>query len=273
MHNRNARNAAISAKYWGKSLQKRDWYAIDAEKAEIRIYDVIGWPFIEAGDFLQELDSIKADTITVAINSPGGDVFDGLAIYNALKRHPAKVITRVDSLAASMASVIALAGDEVEIAKNAYFMIHNPWTIIAGDEHALRKEADVLAQIGDGLLEVYQDRTGKNAAEIKALMDAETWIKGADSVDFGFADRVTGTAAAAAKFDLSMFGAAPDDLQGARQEPTKRDIERALRDAGLSRSKAAALLAAGYESLQGDPAADLVDRLNQLTKDILKVKE
>ena len=110
-------NAEAVAKYWGKSLREKKWYSMsDGDNAEIMIYDVIGWPFVDAETFVNDLNNIKADHITVRINTPGGDVFDGTAIYNALINHDAHITTRVEGIAASMGSIIALAGDTVEVA-------------------------------------------------------------------------------------------------------------------------------------------------------------
>src|SRR3954469_2359119 len=111
------------------------WYSIvakSADEADVMIYDIIGWE-TTAKQFVTDLKALDAKTINLRINSPGGDVFEGVAIYTALKEHPAKVITHVDGLAASMASIIMLAGDEVHIAKNAFVMIHNAWSWATGD--------------------------------------------------------------------------------------------------------------------------------------------
>jgi len=252
MKPRNERLARAVADFWGKSLgpEDREWYSISAVDgagaAEIRIYDVIGWPFIDANTFVGELNALQASDITVRINSPGGDVFDGTAIYNALAAHPAKVTTRIEGLAASMASVIAMAGDTVEIAKNAYLMIHNPWTFAMGDHVSLAQEADLLQRIAATLAQVYADKTGLKPEDVQALMDAETWYIGQEAVDAGLSDRLTNQGSASARFDLSIFNHAPETPA----EPTKRDLERVLtQDAGLSRSMARALLQSGFDAI------------------------
>ena len=111
---RNPKNAAATARFWNKALDRADWYSIEnrSKEAEIFIFDVVGYPFISAETFAKDLDKIKVSPIICRINSPGGDVFEGLAVASALKNHPSKIITRIEGIAASIASVIALAGDK-----------------------------------------------------------------------------------------------------------------------------------------------------------------
>ncbi len=173
------------------------WYTIKAtaEKAEIWIYEMIGEDFWSGGGttakkFLDELKAIKAPQIDLHINSPGGDVFDGITIYNLLKQHPANVTTYIDGLAASIASVIALSGNKVVMAANAIFMIHNPWGCTQGDAETMRKYADVLDKVRDSILTAYSSKTALNDDEIKALMDAETWMTAAEAKEYGFVDDI-----------------------------------------------------------------------------------
>lgn len=253
--NRGRAHARAVAAFWNKDLNDRDWYDIKAADddgvAEIRIYDVIGWPFIEADQFLSELESLQASTIKIRINSPGGSVFEGMSIYNAIAEHSAKIITQVDSLAASMASVIALAGDERRIYRNAQYMIHNPWGIMLGDHRDFRHEADLLESIRDQLAEIYVDASGNSMKEIQQWMDDETWFSGAKAKEAGFMTEATTAGAANARFDLSMFGHAPEN-----SAPNKRDLERTLtQDAGLSRTQARQLLQGGFDSLTTQDAS------------------
>jgi len=240
---RNNRTAESVAKFWGKSLDDKEWYAIknEGESAEIRIYDVIGWPFIDADTFVNELNRINAKEITVSINSPGGDVFDGTAIFNALNNHPAKIITRIDGIAASMASIIALSGDEIQINSNAYYMIHNAWSFAIGDYNDMRKEADLLEKITNTLATIYAEKTGIDLSEVRSMMDDETWLIGDELVDQGFADTVISNSSAKASFNLDMYDHAPKEISGGRKKsPPKniRDLERGLRDLGYSRAEA-----------------------------------
>lgn len=134
------------------------------------------------------LRAIGKKDVTVSINSPGGDYFEGLAIYNLLRDHPAKVTVKIVGIAASAASVIAMAADEVQIARAGFIMIHNTWVVGAGDRHALRDIADWLEPFDMTAIDIYAARTGLDEKDIAGMLDRETWIGGADAVDKGFAD-------------------------------------------------------------------------------------
>lgn len=139
--------------------------------------------------FKEELDALgDIAELRVYINSPGGDVFAGQAIHSMLKRHKAKVIVYIDGLAASIASVIAVAGDEVVMPANAMMMIHNPWTRGAGNANQFRKLADDLDKIGESIVAAYAGKTGLEHDELVAIMDAETWLTAEEAVEMGFAD-------------------------------------------------------------------------------------
>ena len=175
--------------------------------AEISIYDAIGSLDVTAKAFVDELKEINADTINLRINSPGGSVIDGNAMFNALQRHPAKVITHIDGLAASMASVIAMAGDEVHMADNALLMIHNPWTFSMGDADELRADADLLDKMSASILSSY-GRSQYEVDELKNLMDEETWFTAQEAFDAGFVDHIsTGLRAAAGDITAMAAGA------------------------------------------------------------------
>jgi ATP-dependent protease ClpP protease subunit len=249
---RSEKNAEAVARYWGKSLEKPDWYRIEAKdddnNAEIIIYDVVGWPYIDAFDLIRSLGTIKAKNISVRINSPGGDVFDGVAIFNALKEHPAHVTTKIEGLAASIASIIALAGDEVQAHKNAMYMVHDPWVLAAGNQYDLREIADILGKIGGNMLDIYYDKSNIGKRELKQMMKDETWFTAAEAKDRGLIDTILDTGAAKAKFDLSIYANVPDELEDSDREGatlSKQEIERALRDAGASRSFAKSIAARG----------------------------
>jgi len=134
------------------------------------------------------LRAIGKKDVTVSINSPGGDYFEGLAIYNLLRDHPAKVTVKIVGIAASAASVIAMAADEVQIARAGFIMIHNTWVVGAGDRHALRDIADWLEPFDMTAIDIYAARTGLDEKDIAGMLDRETWIGGADAVDKSFAD-------------------------------------------------------------------------------------
>lgn len=255
---RNAKNADAVSRFWGKSLDKPDWYSVKAlaeDEAEILIYDIIGWPYNDANELVRAIAAIKAKTITVRINSPGGDVFDGTAIFNALANHTARVVTRVEGLAASMGSVLAMAGKEVQAYQNTMLMIHDPWVLAMGNHYDLREIADLLEKIGGNLLDIYVGKTKTGKREMKQMMAATTWMTAKEAEEKGFVDTVlTSGKAAKAQFDLSMYANVPEDLLGfkAGRELTEREIERALRDAGASRSFAKAIAAGRGGGVSGD---------------------
>lgn len=191
-----------------------NWFEIrnaTEESADIFIYDVIGdggffGGGVSARDVVEQLKNLKTRKINLRVNSPGGSVFDGMAIYNALVQHPADVTTHIDGLAASIASVIALAGKTVRIAENAMMMIHDPLAFVFGDAAELRKQADVLEQIKGSILNTYVTRTGGDREALAKLMSDETWFNADEAIAQKFADeKVTGIKAAAS-FDLSVFG-------------------------------------------------------------------
>ena len=183
-------------------MNKQTWYNItpavdDSTSAEVSIYDAIGGYDINAKQFAEELKGIEAETIHLRINSPGGSVVDGNAIFNALNRHDAKIITHIDGLAASMASVVAMVGDEVHMADNALMMIHNPWTITMGDADDLRADAELLDKMSNSIINAYS-RSQYEPEEIKDLMDAETWFTAQEALDAGLIDHIENGLRAAA---------------------------------------------------------------------------
>lgn len=251
---------------------------LGSDEAELLLYGEIGgWWGVPADEFRRQLDAIAAGTIHLHINSPGGSVFDGLAIYNSLREHDARVVTHVDGIAASMASFVALAGDEVHVSENSWVMIHEPWTITIGNAEQLRKDASLLDKIGGQAAERYRKKTKATADQVHEWMAAETWWTGVEALEVGFADEMDNVvpeeedegAQLAALFDLSVFANVPDALvargSGARREPTTRELERALRDAGLSRSEAARLVAVR----EGPRDATTVPKASDLSADPL----
>lgn len=201
----------------------------DSDEAEVLIYDEIGESFwgggVGAKQFVTDLREVSASLITVRINSGGGDVFEGLAIHNALRRHKAAIRVEIDGLAASIASVIALAGDEVCMADNAFFMIHDPSGIEWGTAEDMRKTADLLDQVGGSLANIYAEKTGKPIDEIQAWMNEETWFTAEEAHEAGFVDTVTKGKKLAASADLSGFRNAPDQLKAALAALAKKNTE------------------------------------------------
>ncbi|HEJ4650912.1 TPA: Clp protease ClpP [Pseudomonas aeruginosa] len=200
------------------------WYSIKALSrgvAEILLYDEIGVWGITAQQFARELKALgDLSLISLRIHSPGGDVFEGTAIYNLLKNHPARVEAHVDGLAASMASVIAMAADTIYMPENAMMMVHRPWGIQGGEADDMRRYADLLEKIEGTMVAAYMAKTGKSEEDIKALLKAETWMDGREAVEAGFADQLTEPLAAAAQLTskrMKEFAHMPEALKALMQ--------------------------------------------------------
>lgn len=202
---------------------------------ELLLYDRIGPDYWSGGglthqsvtDWLGALDAPTSD-ITVRINSPGGDVFEGVGIYNALvtwsnAQEGRKITVKIDSLAASIASVIAMAGDEIEIAGNAMMMIHRASTMTWGNAADHKASATTLEQIDQIIVDTYEARTAQKPEDLKAWLDGETYMTAAEAVERGFADKKT-------------------DLKG--KPETKKEPEKAPEDQSVARLAAARLLVA-----------------------------
>jgi ATP-dependent protease ClpP protease subunit len=163
---------------------------------EILLYSVIGEDFwtgdgITAKKFAEDLKAAGAvSKIRLRVNSPGGNVMDGLAMFNTLLAHPATVTAQIDGLAASIASVIIMAASQIDIGENSLLMIHNPSTLVAGDANEMRKMAETLDVVKSSMIRAYRRHTTKSESEIGELMDSETWWGGSEAVEAGFADRV-----------------------------------------------------------------------------------
>lgn len=203
----------------------RQWYEIrDAAGpvATIRLYDEIGYWGVTAEDFAAELGRISAPQIEVQINSPGGDVFDGIAIFNALRAHQAHVTTRVDGIAASAASVIVQAGDRRVMLGSSQVMIHDAWGMAVGSAADMREFADLLDLQSDVLAGIYADRSGRDRDEIRQMMLGETWLVDQAAVDAGLADEVVipERKEPAAPPDAKAFAALLDEFAALRASLT-----------------------------------------------------
>ena len=185
---------------------------------EILIYEQIGKGWFDddgigAAEFARILGDVpRGNEIQVRINSPGGNVHDGLAIYNLLQGRRARVTTRVDGVAASIASVIAMAGRELSMPKSALLMIHDPSGLVMGTAEDMRKMASVLDQHGDVIASIYQLKTGATHDGLKELMRQETWLTGEQAEMARFVDRTTNEEAVTAKFDFRAFRRVPPRL-------------------------------------------------------------
>jgi len=197
------------------------------KSADIWIYEDIGAGWFggfTAKDFAEEIKKLgKIDTMNVYINSPGGDIFDGVAIYNILQRNRAKVIVEIDALAASIASVIAMAGDEIRMAENALMMIHNPWGMVIGDVGDFAKAIEDLNKVKDSsILPAYEKQTGLESKKLSELMDLETWMSAAEAKEYGFIDEISEGKQIAAHIDRdkykNVFSKIPEDIESVKKE-------------------------------------------------------
>lgn len=215
-------------------------YAIKAsaqpEEIDLLVYDDIAWYALDPAQFVADLAEIKAKKINLKVNSLGGEVYGGLGMFNALVSHSAKVETTIEGIAASIASVIALAGDKVRIAQNAFFFIHDPWTRAAGNSKFFRKIAADLDVIAGSILGTYVGKSNSNQEQIRAWMEEETLFNAEETVSAGFAQAIINS------FD-EPANAVYNRLLPQNRQPTEREIERLLRDAGVSRSKAVEMAA------------------------------
>lgn len=216
----------------------------DADERTIGVYDVIGEDYWTGSGFTSKrmagaLRALGKGPVTVAINSPGGDMFEGISMYSMLREHPGEVTIKVMGLAASAASVLAMAGDNIQIARPAFFMIHNAWVMAVGNRNDLVEVAQTLAPFDDAMADVYAARTGEDKKAMAKLMDRESWIGGSAAVEQGFAD---------ALLDSDQVRKA----EGKTNAAAVRRIESALRASGMPKSEAMRLISE-FKSNPGDP--------------------
>lgn len=204
------------------------WYSIKAlagESADVFIYDEIGAFGITASAFLKDLQGITAETINLHLNSPGGDVFDGIAIYNALKQHPSTVNIYIDALAASIATVIAMAGSHITMSRHSTMMIHEAFGMALGTSEDMTKMAERLDVVSDQIAGIYQERVpGSKTTTWRNRMKAETWYTDEEAVKAGLADEVGKPSGIRNTFDLSKFKNAPAP-EPEPEEDKKADAE------------------------------------------------
>lgn len=214
-------------------------------EATIYLYDIIDADWgVGAREIVSAINSVKdAGTLNLRINSPGGDVFEARAIVEAIRRFEGKTIAHIDSLAASAATSIALAADEVVIAKGAMFMIHNASGMVWGDKRDMRETADLLEKVEIDIVDGYTAKTGKTAPEIVAMMDAETWMTAEEAIANGFCDRMADTAKAKNTWNLSAFSNVPDSFKKPEEEPApKQTPEPSMTTANANRLRLLTIL-------------------------------
>ena len=187
----------------------KNWFNIKAESsseiADIYIFDEIGAYGVTAQGFIEEIKAFKDVPMNLHLNCVGGDVFEGMAIYNVLRKRTAKTTIYIEGIAASMGSVIALAGDEVIMAENSLFMIHNAWGGAMGEASEMRKTAALLEKISGEIADIYIKKTRLPYNKVQEMMDEETWLSADEAFNLGFVDSISDAIKVAAKYDVSKF--------------------------------------------------------------------
>lgn len=268
-------NQEIDNKTETKPMNQKKFYAIEKtndREATIYLYDEIGGYGPGSKDFLVALSQLEGVHIHLRINSPGGSVIEGTAIYNALKRHKGGLTVHIDALAASMASVIAMAGDRVYIAENAMIMIHNPWTEGTGDANEFRKQADLLDKLRGALIGAYQKKTGLSKEELEKMMDEETWLDATEAVALGFADAIE-------EEDKTQAKATPEQLKARFQAYAKKELDTQTKEKTMIVSakkfeEVSSLLEVANASLltlQGEKE-ELVNTLTSTSEELISMK-
>lgn len=231
--------------------------AVEGDDNVISIYDVIGEDFWTGQGMTSKriagaLRRIGGQDVTVNVNSPGGDFFEGIAIYNLLREHPAKVTVKVMGLAASAASVIAMAGDEIQISEIGFLMVHNAWAIAVGNRHDFNEAAATLEPFDDAMAGLYANRAGVEKAEAASWMDEETWFNGSRAIEVGLADGL-----------LPSSQVSESTEQSTKSLAAARRVEAALAKQGLPRSERRSLIGelSRHAVAAGDRSAVASDEL------------
>tara|TARA_R110002073_G_scaffold174660_1_gene331916 strand:- start:927 stop:1943 length:1017 start_codon:yes stop_codon:yes gene_type:complete len=188
---------------------KQSWYSINAKQTDefvdVYLYDEVGSYGVSAKDFVNDIKLLKGKDIYLHINCVGGEVFDGMAIYNTLKKYKGKVIAYVEGIAASMGSIIPLAADEIIMSENSLYMIHNAWGGAMGEAKDMRKTATLLDKLSSEIANIYSKKTNLPLSQIEEMMDEETWFNSEEALQYGFIDRISDAVMVAAKYDITKF--------------------------------------------------------------------
>ena len=238
---------------------RASWYKITAKEdsAEISIFGDIGASWwgesVTLADFKKDFDAIKdKNSIKILLNSPGGDVFDGMAIYHLISGVRQKVTVEVLGLAASIASIIALAGKDLVIGEGSFYMIHKPWAFAMGDAEDIRKTADLLDKIEEQMAAIYLQHTAMTEEELSAALEAETWYTADEAVEAGFASDTVDYGQLAASYDISKYKYAHVPTEMVENEkPSEapadiREFESRVRGMGFSNRDAKAIASHGF---------------------------
>jgi len=249
-----------------KMKSRNKFYSIQAkdDSAEISIFDEVGFWGTSAEQFKNEWNDIKdKKDIRLLLNSPGGDVFAGIAIYNLVASKRDNVSVEILGVAASAASIVALAGKDLIMREGSFFMIHNPWGISIGDKNDMAKMSNDLEKIGGEIARIYEKHSALNLDEVTAAMDEETWYTAEEAEEAGFVNEIIENETVKNKFDLSDYAHVPDgmseDVKNQEEDLTIRDAEAALRDAGFSRNEAKEILSQGFNQREAEEPEETDD--------------
>jgi len=245
----------------------KSWYQIKNKGndcIDVSLHDEIGLWGVSAADFINEIKSnMQAKSINLSIHSPGGNMLDGLAMFNALKAHPAKIYSHVTGIAASAASTVLMAGDVITMPEDAYIMIHNPMGGVYGGSEEMRDYADVMDKLKSGAVNIYAKKSGKQVDDISEMMDSETWLNSTDALEHGFIDTisdavgVSNKAGAFSKYFKSMLVNTDSNVEQVEQIETRKDLENFLRQSGgFSKGLATALSSRIKTLYRGQPEPD-----------------
>ncbi|MBX2809498.1 MAG: Clp protease ClpP [Cellvibrionaceae bacterium] len=261
----------------------KSWFSVknlSSDSVDIDIHEEIGLWGVSAKNFIDQIKNKNIKTINLSINSPGGNFFDGLAMYHALKNHSATVNITVLALAGSAASIVLMAGDKVSMPEDTYIFIHDPSSCVCGNAEDFREAADLLDRFRDNIVNIYVKRTGLAKNKLETMMANEEFISAEDAVNIGFADELIDTlpvAANAASFSR-YFKNMPQSLLGRQDVKNNhpenlqsiQDLEGFLRDAGnFSRSLAVATVSKARDLLQSESVRDqqvIEEAVSQLAK-------
>ena len=230
----------------------------EESEATIYLYSDIGGYFFDQEEWIRELKGIDADTIHLRVDSAGGDIFTARAMKTAIMQHPSKIVAHVDGVAASAASFLIMGADEIEIVDGGFIMIHNArsWMDIWGyfDFKALEelkneveKEIKLHDKINESIANDYVKRTGNDLETVLGWMEEETWFTASEAIENKFANRVYDGEPIENSYDLSSYVNVPESLQQSNNKLTKRELEKALRDVGISNKAARRILSEGFK--------------------------
>jgi len=239
---------------------------IENKQNEATIYlygDIGGWFGIDHQEFIKNLNDISAKTIHLRIDSSGGDIFAARAMKTAIMQHPAKVVAHIDGLAASAASFFAMGADEIEIVDGGFLMIHNALSLIDilgffniddldGLISDMTKERDFHVKINESIANDYMKKSGNSQEKVLEWMSEETWFTAQEALDNKFVDRIYDGEPVEGSYDLAIFGNIPDEIKARNKDVTKKTIEKALRDAGLTNKEAKTFLSKGFSAIKNE---------------------